>query len=430
MDGISGGYFPFLAVGANRAGLTLRALRNHGDDVPLLLHCHGIEVGRFQPAEPIAAGTVIEIPIDRLPRVPLPAELRLSTTPDGPDLVSPWQLADAAAALSLLGAPDVRVEDLRMDHGVLRGTGREARNGLIEPVLFARINGAGARIATVEPPIALPEGGCAFRFALPIQPGDLGEAGLSVDLHLIGQDAPIGRYTWTRSGVGEAERRLVDMEGRLRQLEEESAAAQQTLQATFRRQLELQQERIDAFIAAAATLLLDRLAVAPGQEQDALRDLLAAAGPVRAGQPALDITARQLLVMPEDGVFGAGWHREEIYPTGAFRWMSPRGLLLNPAPERPLAGIRLEICHLYKADAPALSVQFDDAPGDLRVSSDGQGGFTALITPPGGPRPARVLRLASLTGGSPAEDGASPDRRLLSFAISRIVFDYADAPAR
>jgi hypothetical protein len=38
----------------------------------------------------------------------------------------------------------------------------------------------------------------------------------------------------------------------------------------------------------------------------------------------------------------------------------------------------------------------------------------------------RLARLASLTGGSPAEDGASTDRRVLSFAVSRVLFDYAD----
>ena len=36
----------------------------------------------------------------------------------------------------------------------------------------------------------------------------------------------------------------------------------------------------------------------------------------------------------------------------------------------------------------------------------------------------RLVRIASLTGGSPAEDGASGDRRQLSFAVSRVVFEY------
>jgi hypothetical protein len=426
MDGISAGYFPFLALGLSRDGLSLRAIRDVGGAAPLLVHCRGIEVGRLVPDAPIAEGTLLELPISRMPRVAMPAELRVSTALDGPDLVAPWRIETVAAVLSLLGAPDVRIDDLRLDHGILRGTGRETRNGLLDPVLYARINGAGARMVTVEPPVALPEGGCAFRFALPLQPSDLSDTGLSVLLHLVGQDAPVASFAWTRSGAGETERRFAELDGRLRQMEEEAAAAQQNALATLHRQLALQQERIDAFIAAAATLLLDRLAGAPGREQDALQGLLNAAGPVRAGQPAFDLTARQLLVAPEDGQFGAGWHREEVYPSGAFRWMSPRGLLLNPAPERPLLGVTLEICHLYKAAAPALTAMLDDAAAEVTVTPRGHGSFAARIVPAAGPQVARLLRLASLTGGSPAEDGTGADRRVLSFAISRVVFDYGE----
>ena len=426
MDGTQAGYFPFLAIGLSRDGLSLRVIRAFSSAAPLLLHCRGIEVGRRMLDGPVREGMVLDIPIERLPCVPLPAELRLSTAPDAPDLVVPWRIDSTEAALSLLGGPDMRVEDMRLDHGVLRGTGREARNGLLDPVLYARINGAGARMVTVDPPIALPEGGCAFRFALPIQPADLTESGLSVALMLVGQDAPVGSFVWTRSGIGDAERRLIELEGRLRQMEEESAAAQQTLQVTLQRQLVLQQERIDAFVAAAATLLLDRLATVPGRAPDALRALLETAGPVRAGDPVLDLTARRLEVPPEAALFGTGWHREETYPDGSFRWMGPHSLLLNPAPERPLASVTLDICHLYRAAAPALTAQFDDAIAEIAVSAQGNGAFTVRLSHPAGLQPLRLLRLASMTGGSPAEDGDSGDRRQLSFAVSRVVFEYAD----
>src|SRR3954471_20910995 len=182
MDGTQAGYYPFLAIGLSRDGLSLRAIRAFDSAEPLLLHCRGIEVGRRVLDGPVREGVVLDIPIERLPRVPLPTELRLSTATDAPDLVAPWRIDSAEAALSLLGGPDMHVEDMRLDHGVLRGTGREARNGLLDPVLYARINGAGARIVDVEPTIALPEGGCPFRFALPIQPADLTESGLSVAL--------------------------------------------------------------------------------------------------------------------------------------------------------------------------------------------------------------------------------------------------------
>ena len=425
MDGIQAGCFPFLAIGLGREGLSLRAIRAFAGDAPLLLHCRGIEVGRRLLDGPVREGAVVEIPVDRLPRVPLPAELRLSTAPDAPDLAAPWRIDSAEAALSLLGAPETRIEDLRLDHGVLRGTGREARNGLLDPVLYARINGAGARIVTVDPPVALPEGGCAFRLALPILPADLTESGLSVTLMLIGQDAPVGSFAWGRSGIGEAERRMAELEGRLRQAEDEAAAAQRSLLETLQRQLALQQERIDAFIAAAATLLLDRLATAPGREPDALRALLQTAGPAPAGDPVLDLTALRLEVAPEAALFGAGWHGAEIYPSGSFRWMGPRGQMLNPSPARAVAGVTLDVCHLYRADAPALTAQLDGNAAEVAVAARGDGAFTVRLTCPGGPQPLQLLRLASLTGGSPAEDGVSGDRRQLSFAVSRVVFEYA-----
>ena len=103
-----------------------------------------------------------------------------------------------------------------------------------------------------------------------------------------------------------------------------------------------------------------------------------------------------------------------------------RSLLLNPAPERPLASVTLDICHLYRAAAPALTAQFDEAAAEIAVSARGDGAFTVRLTNPAGPQPLRLLRLASLTGGSPAEDGDSGDRRQLSFAVSRVVFEYAD----
>jgi hypothetical protein len=216
-----------------------------------------------------------------------------------------------------------------------------------------------------------------------------------------------------------------DLEGRLRRLEQSAAAGLAAAQEEMRRRLDIQQERIDAFIAGAASLLLDRLASVPGREQDALRSLLESAGPLRAGDPLLDLTAKQLEVQPEAGLFGTGWHGAEVYPSGAFRWMGPRGLLLNPAPERPVAGVTLDICHLYQTSAPSLTAQFDETAAEVAVAS-APGGFAVRLTHPDGPRRLRLLRLDSMTGGCPAEDGVSGDRRRLSFAVSRVVFDYAD----
>ena len=74
MDGTQAGYFPFLAIGLSRDGLSLRVIRAFSSAAPLLLHCRGIEVGRRMLDGPVREGMVLDIPIERLPRVPLPAE--------------------------------------------------------------------------------------------------------------------------------------------------------------------------------------------------------------------------------------------------------------------------------------------------------------------------------------------------------------------
>lgn len=114
----------------------------------------------------------------------------------------PWPLPNAATARALLGAPTaLEVEEMRLEHGILRGTARDRVNGLLEPVMYARINGSGARGVAVEAPAPLPEGGCAFRFALALEPGDLNETGLSVALHLVGLQAPVARFAYARVGL-------------------------------------------------------------------------------------------------------------------------------------------------------------------------------------------------------------------------------------
>ena len=69
----------FLPLAASQRGIRLRCLRGHapaGPDAALLALCRGIEVGRRPLPVPLAAGAEIELPIARIPRIELPAELR------------------------------------------------------------------------------------------------------------------------------------------------------------------------------------------------------------------------------------------------------------------------------------------------------------------------------------------------------------------
>ena len=418
---------PLLVVGADRNGLGLRVLRPLLAGGPLRAWCRGIEVGSLPLPGPLEAGMVVTLPVARLPCVPLPALLRIALEAEGPELAEPWPLASAAGAAALLGPARPRVEDLRLDYGMLRGTGLERINGLLQPALHAVINGSTARAVQVEPPVPLAEGGCAFRFALALEPADLTGNGLEVTLHQIGSRAVLARFALGPSLPGTE--RMAELEARLLRLEQAAESAQQAAQDRLERQLRLQQERIDAFIDASATLLLDRLV---GEEAPAaaLRRLVAAASPEPAEpEPAPALGGAEATLGPRDPAFDLGWHGVEEDGEAVFRWMTLQGVLRNPVPARPVAAVVLRVGHLYGAPAPLLEAGFDGTPCLVETERLGPHHFSIRILPPAGPTPCRLLRLQSRAGGSPREDGVSGDERVLSVAVTGAAFHYAEAAA-
>ena len=428
MDGTAtttaGTGFAFLPLAAGRRGLALRCMRRFGPDT-LLLFCGGVEVGRLALAEALEPGWTVEVPVPRLPRVALPAELRLCTGVAGPDLAPPWEVASADAAFGLLGPPAPVVEALRLDHGVLRGVATEKANGLLEPVLYARVNDAAARAADVEEPAPLAEGGCVFRFAVPLRPADLVETGLSVSVHMVGLEAPLARFALAPAGGADAAR-VAELEGRLRRLEDAMASGLDAMEHALRRRMDAHGERVDAFIEAAASLLLDRIAAEAAPA--ALRALVGDGGGPEAAEAAPLRLGDRVELPPDAGHLGFGWHPPERDAGGVFRWMADRALVVSPEPHRPLAGVTLEVGHLYGAGEPALRASFDALPCSVAVERGGERRFRVRVAPPEGtaPPPCRTLMLEALASGCPARDGASPDARLLSVAVYRLVFDYAE----
>lgn len=388
MEGIAAEGLPFAITGAATPGLMVRCLDGLAAGGDLLAFCNGIGIGRLPLPPEVPAGTSLLLPILRLPLVPLPAVIRLAASVGGADLSPPWMLLSADVARALLGPTPVAIEDLRLDQGMLRGVLRDRVNGLLRPLLVARINEASNRMAMVEAPVALPEGGCACRFALPLGPADLNGEGLSVTLLLLGQEAPLARFDWTRADLAAAAPRLAALEGRIRQLEQQAAAAE----AAARREL----------IGAPSP------AAIPGAAPTA---------PAVLVQDRVDIP----LCSPH---FGFGWHDAEQDQAGRFRWMAGQGVVTNPAPHRPVAGVTLTIPHVYGATTPVLRAAFDGQPCEVAVRDDSPVGFVATIRPAGS-LACLALHLESPHAGSPAGDGASGDARTLSVAVAALVFDYA-----
>ena len=182
-------------------------------------------------------------------------------------------------------------------------------------------------------------------------------------------------------------------------------------------------QRVDAFIEASASLLLDR--VAAEEAPAALRALVGAAAPPEEAAAAPLHLGNRVELPPDSGHLGFGWHQPERDAAGTFRWMADRALVVSPEPHRPLAGVTLEVGHVYGAAEPALRASFDALPCAVSFERGGTHRFRVRIAPPGGPAPCCTLVLEALASGSPARDGASADARLLSVAVYRLAFDYA-----
>ena len=196
-------------------------------------------------------------------------------------------------------------------------------------------------------------------------------------------------------GVELAQRRVGDELDVVHDREEGDVGARQDAR------VEAQGERVDAFIEASASLLLDRLSA--GEAPAALRALVGPAAPDEEAAPLR--FGNRVELPPDAGHLGFGWHPPERDAAGAFRWMADRALVVSPEPDRLLAGVSLDVGHLYGAAEPALRASFDALP--CAVSSEREGGgarrFRVRISPPeGAAAPCRVLALEALASGSPA----------------------------
>jgi hypothetical protein len=243
---------------------------------------------------------------------------------------------------------------------------------------------------------------------------------------MVGLEGPLARFVLAPATAGaDAAARMAEMEGRLRRLEDAMASGLQAMEHALKRRVDAQGERVDAFIEATASLLLDR--VARGAEADAPAALRALVGSAAPGAEAAPLRlGDQVELPPDSGHLGFGWHAPERDAAGAFRWMADRALVVSPEPHRLLAGVTLEVGHLYGASEPALRASFDALPCGVAVERDGAHRFRVRVSPPEGAAPCRTLTLEALASGSPARDGASSDSRLLSVAVYGLLFDYAE----
>jgi hypothetical protein len=380
--------------------------------------------------------------------VDLPTTIRLGSTRgsvrEGDGLV----LKTPDAAEQLVGPGEVKVEQFDFNQGMLRGFAINRINGLRSPVMFVRINGLFTRQVAVDRPRLLDEGGCSFSFAVQLYLTDFGSSGFHADLYVVGQEAPVASFQYVRAESGALTRQMLELEGKLAQVQQMASLQIANLGADFRQQVAAQQQRVDAFIDYASCLLFDQVASdailgagEPALEPDPemsrkiadFRALIAsatqeadAAVPEAGGGNA----PRGLRLSVRSNRLNFGWYDAETDAHGDFRWMGQSGMVLNPAPNRPLQGFTIQLRHLFKADKPMLRLFLDSREVEAVIvpgSAPNVACVTATLPPDELPREGfQTLRIDSFIAGRPAdEENGGADQRLLSIAVSEIVFNYA-----
>lgn len=437
---------PFVLEGSQFQQLTLRCIRDCQVDDVVSAYILGIQIGQLPLQGSFHAGETVVIPVTYLPRVDLPATIRLGSARGSVSEEGGLVLKTPDAAEQLVGTGEVKVEQFDFNQGMLRGFAVNRINGLHNPVMFVRINGVFTRQVAVDRPRLLDEGGCSFSFAVQLYLTDFGSSGFHADLYVVGQEAPVASFQYVRADSSALTRQMLELEGKLAQLQQMTSLQVATLGADFRRQVAAQQQRVDAFIDYASCLLFDQVAsdailsagdpaLEPDPEMRAkianFRALIASAteeadAAVAGGSG--NSTPRNLRLPPRSSQFSFGWYDAETDAQGDFRWMGQSGMVLNPAPNRALQGLTIELRHLFKTAKPMLRLFLDTREVEAIVLPGSRPNVARIevTLPPDEPRESfQTLRIESFIAGRPADDDkGGNDQRLLSVAVSEVVFHY------
>jgi hypothetical protein len=413
------------------------------DDV-VVAYINGIKVGENYISGVFHAGEIIEYPIQYLPHVDLPGEIRFERMQDGAEIVSPFMLKTREDAIALVGLGDVKVENLAIEHGVVRGVAVNRVNGLLRPEMFAKINGVVPRGVIVDHHHLLDDGGASFQFSVRLEPQDLAENGMSIDIYAVGKQGPLSSIVYRRADPDDALRRIIQLESRLDQNQQATGYQIQALDNEITARIGLLQDRIDAFIEYSASLLFDRIAATPVQEvprtpalnADKKKKMQMFLELVKSGAKVLGelshdrSSTTDLRIVPlRSSAFSHGWYDVELDDGEEYRWMSSEAIVFNPAPEKKLLEVQIGVFGVYGAELPMLKCFFDGVSANVLrqpPATDGPLTIRAQVPKDKSPTSFDMLRIESLVSASPATLEGSTDQRLLSIAVSQIAFVYAE----
>ncbi|MBB5372755.1 hypothetical protein [Acidocella aromatica] len=394
----------------------------------------GILLSSTQVAGKFEAGQHIDLPVNYFPNVQLPGQLRICFGDE--EIAPPLAIKSPEDVMALVGQGEIKAENLSLEAGLLRGSLVLRGNAASIPHAYIRLNGVVIRSVVVEPPAARDTGGAACRFAVPIRPADFVESGLNIDLHVSGIDYPLANFSYTRNDPAADGQRLLKLEEEMRQLQRSASAQVEMLNANFQRRLTLQQERVDAFIEYATSIVLDHFANAFETKSDPmtfLRALTEARSQTVSGETA-QIQSQAIHnaeARVDSNLFAFGWYDLERNDSGPFRWMGQTALVNNPYPNLPISRMDFLITHVYGAAEPLLRVTADDVEFNVTTSKFG-GHYLVTFSAPQGAQEiyAQSIRVESFNSGCPATDEGTTDTRILSVAAEKVDFHYRPAKVR
>ncbi len=428
-------------IGIGRQAVRLACLVSSRFDDVIVAYVQGIRAGESRFQGTLRAGDIIEFPIDYLPWVELPAEIRFVRKEDDIEISPPFELRTVDEAVMLVGTGQLEVENVTVSQGIVRGVVFNKVNGLLKPQLFARINGVIPRAVDMEEPRLMDEGGASFRFAIQLLPIDINDSGLSIELFAVGSQTPLASLVLSRPADDELDRRLIALDARVQQIQDASSFHIKSLRTELKEQIEEIQQRVDAFIEYASSFIFDRIAgerrensapVDPALQSqiDSLKSFIhssaASAGLPKRSEAAVPTTATYVDLSSD--LFTLGWYAVEVVEGNGFRWMSRTGIIFNPDPGRVISEVLIVVDKVYGATFPLLNCYFDALPAALDIVEDpATSRFMARLQwREGTPAiPVQTIRIESQVSASPAQAEGGSDQRILSIAIREVSFFYA-----
>jgi hypothetical protein len=409
---------------------------------PIRAYVNGIPLGSVTVTGPVARGDRILVPCTTFPATQLPSKVRFADTGTRRDIAPPLELMSPAQVEAIVGTGTLEEVSLEIANGVIRGQGVNRVNGLATPTLIGRVNRHTLREIRFVRGRSGDDGAVSFSFTLPIEPGDFGDAGARYEILQLPTMAVVGAIGFARQDaealaatVAQLDKSVTDI-GRRLNFELTRAAERADRSALDQR------EMLDSLVEYLVSFVYDNVhsraravAIDPqGAEAQAL-NAGQAAGTLEALRTILKSSTAQTVidhldyavVMPDSPFMADGWSWVEQDSKGFnFRWMGLGAVAFNPHPERPVVKIVVAIGTSYRHRAPEISAMFDADIADSELVASPNGPPYSLSIYPKNKRACsvNVVRLLSTAAGRPAEEEGTVDDRILSVAVSSIVFYY------